>query len=194
MSSVARNTRYVKRIFWGRVMTGSDSARIYRHIVRGPCGKGDDLIESERLRLLGFRMVGRARYGVFCSQSARQLCHRVADRSSDRRRQNGFAWTKTSQCKSHLRGEIRNRNTCSAHVIDTVRYRAKIFLPFKIVPVSSRLANACPIVRTTLSKGRRSIWPSTSSWRQSWFAFLKLHGRNATHWNCPRYQSGPYRP
>ena len=45
----------------------------------------DDFIESERLRLLGFGMVGRARYGVFCSQSTRQLRHRVADRSANRR-------------------------------------------------------------------------------------------------------------
>src|SRR6202035_2481764 len=81
-------------------------------------GSIDDLIESERLRLLGFRMVGGARYGVLCSQSARQLCHCVADRSSDRWCQNGFAWTKPSQGKSHLRGEIRDRNACGAYVID----------------------------------------------------------------------------
>src|SRR5271170_8248363 len=36
-------------------------------------GSIDDFIESERLRLLGFRMVGRARYGVFCTHSTRQL-------------------------------------------------------------------------------------------------------------------------
>src|SRR4030088_2197880 len=61
---------------------------------------------------------------------ARQLRHRVAYRSPDRWCQNGFAWTKTSQGKSHLRGEIRDGNTCSAHVIDTVRYQAKIFFPY----------------------------------------------------------------
>src|SRR5260370_38257172 len=86
-------------------------------------------MESERFCLLGFRMVGRAGYGVFSSQSARQLCHRVADRSSDRRRQNGFAWTKTSQGKSHLRGEIRNRNAGGAYIIDAISDQAKIFLP-----------------------------------------------------------------
>ncbi len=89
----------------------------------------DDLIESECLRLVCFRMIGRARYGVFCSQSARQLCHSIADRSLDRWRENGFAWTKPSQGKSHLRGEISDRNTCSAYVVDIVRYQAKIFLP-----------------------------------------------------------------
>src|SRR6267378_5920653 len=39
----------------------------------------NDLMESERLRLLGFRMIGRAGDGVFCAQGTRQLCHRVAD-------------------------------------------------------------------------------------------------------------------
>src|ERR1700733_10069009 len=74
-------------------------------------------------------MVGRARYGVFCSQCTCQLRHCVADRSPDRWRENGFAWTKSSQGESHLRGEISDRNTCSAHVVDIVRYQAKIFLP-----------------------------------------------------------------
>src|ERR1700733_3109745 len=89
----------------------------------------DDLIESERLRLLGFRRVSRARYGVFCSQCAGQLCHRVADRSPNRWCQDGFARTKTSQGKSYLRGEIRDRNACGAYIVDTIRYQAKIFLP-----------------------------------------------------------------
>ena len=51
----------------------------------------------------------------------------------------------------------------------------------RAVKVSPPLANVCPIVRITRSKGRPSIRPSRSSWRQSWFAFLKLQGRNATH-------------
>src|SRR5580704_16557920 len=72
-------------------------------------------------------MVGRARYGVFCSQSARQLGDRVADRSADRWRQNSFAWTKPSERKSHLRGEIRDRNAGGAYIIDIVRDQAEIF-------------------------------------------------------------------
>src|ERR1700733_700422 len=84
----------------------------------------DDLIESEGLRLFGFRVVGRARYRVFCFQSASQLCHRVTDRPSDRWSQNGFTWTKTSQRKSHLRGEIRDRNARGAYVIGAVRHPA----------------------------------------------------------------------
>src|SRR5882724_1745614 len=72
----------------------------------------NDLIESERLRLLGFRMIGRGRCGVFRTQGTRQLRHRVADRSADCRCQHGFAWPKTSKGESHLRGEIRDWNTC----------------------------------------------------------------------------------
>jgi integrase len=34
--------------------------------------------------------------------------------------------------KSHRRGEISDRNTRSAHVVDIVRYQAKIFLPTAI--------------------------------------------------------------
>ena len=49
-------------------------------------GGVDDFIESECLRLLGFPSIGGGRDGVFCSQSARQLRHRVADRSANRRR------------------------------------------------------------------------------------------------------------
>src|SRR5437667_846823 len=50
-------------------------------------------------------------------------------RSSDRWCQNSFACSKTSQSKSHLRGEIRDRNTCGTHVVDIVRNQAKVFLP-----------------------------------------------------------------
>src|SRR5579859_3182513 len=74
-------------------------------------------------------MVGRARYGAFCSQCTCQLRHCVADRSPDRRRENGFAWTKSSQGKSHLRGEISDRDTCGAHVVYIVRNQAEVFLP-----------------------------------------------------------------
>src|ERR1700719_4706523 len=61
---------------------------------------------------------------------ARANCISVADRSSDRRRQHGFSCPKTSPGKSHLRGEIRDRNTCRTHVVDTVRNQAKVFLPY----------------------------------------------------------------
>src|SRR5437899_9146122 len=93
-------------------------------------GRIDDFIEAERFRLLGFRMIGRARHGVFCAQGARQLRHRIADRPSDRWCQNSFACPKTSQSKSHLRGEIRDRNTCGTHVVDIVRNQAKVFFPY----------------------------------------------------------------
>src|SRR6267142_2438565 len=89
----------------------------------------NDLMESERLRLLGFRMIGRAGEGVFGAQGPRQLRHCVADRSSDRRRQHGFARLKTSQAESHLRGEIRDRHPGGADVVDTLRYQAKALLP-----------------------------------------------------------------
>src|SRR4029077_3151136 len=49
--------------------------------------------------------------------------------SSDRRRQNSFAWPQTSQSKGHLRGEIRDWHTCGSHVVDIVRNQAKVFLP-----------------------------------------------------------------
>src|SRR5207245_4658011 len=90
----------------------------------------DDFMESERLRLLGFCVIGRARHGMFGAQGARQLCHCIADRSSDRRCQNSFACSKTSQSKSHLRGEICDRNTCGTHVVDIVRNLAKVFFPY----------------------------------------------------------------
>src|SRR5438093_8304770 len=51
-------------------------------------------------------------------------------RSSDRWCQNSFACPKTSQSKSHLRGEIRDRNTCGTHVVDIVRNQAKVFFPY----------------------------------------------------------------
>jgi hypothetical protein len=40
------------------------------------------------------------------------------------------ACPKTSPGKSHLRREIRDRNTCGAHVVDMVRNQAKVFLPY----------------------------------------------------------------
>src|SRR5260370_40858267 len=46
----------------------SDTTHAVTQLLQGGV---DDFIESKRLRLLGFCMVGRARYGVFCSQSAR---------------------------------------------------------------------------------------------------------------------------
>ena len=48
---------------------------------------------------------------------------------SDRRCQHGFACLKTSAGEGHLRGEIRDRNTCGALIVDAFRYRAKEFLP-----------------------------------------------------------------
>src|SRR5438093_12873804 len=51
-------------------------------------------------------------------------------RSSDRWCQNSFACPKTSQSKSHLRGEVRDRNTCGTYVVDIVRNQAKVFLPY----------------------------------------------------------------
>ena len=86
-------------------------------------------LNPERLRLLGFRRVSRARYGVFCSQCAGQLCHRVADRSPESLVPGRFCPDETSQGKSYLRGEIRDRNACGAYIVDTIRYQAKIFLP-----------------------------------------------------------------
>src|SRR5882672_7850289 len=98
---------------------------------------------SERLRLLGFRMIGRAGDGVFCAQGTRQLCHRVADRSADRRCQHGFACLKTSEGERHLRGKIRDRHPCGAHVVDTLGYQAQAFLPYgKPLTVGSILKNA----------------------------------------------------
>src|SRR5439155_7040624 len=68
--------------------------------------------------------------GVFCAQGTRQLGHCIADRSSDRWCQNSFARPKTSQSKSDLRGEIRDRNTCGTHVVDIVRNQTKVFFPY----------------------------------------------------------------
>jgi hypothetical protein len=52
------------------------------------------------------------------------------------------AW-KTSEGESHLGGEIRDRDTCGAHVVDTLRYQAKPFLPYgKPLTVGSILKNA----------------------------------------------------
>src|SRR4029079_4881937 len=67
---------------------------------------------------------------MFCPQSARQLCHCIADRSSDRWCQNSFAFSKTSQSKSDLRGEVRDRNTCGTHVVNIIWNQAKVFLPY----------------------------------------------------------------
>src|SRR6476659_7705095 len=67
---------------------------------------------------------------MFCAQSACQLRHCIADRSSDRWCQNSFACSKTSQSKSDLRGEVRDRNTCGTHVVDVARNQAKVFLPY----------------------------------------------------------------
>jgi hypothetical protein len=55
---------------------------------------------------------------LLSSPRVRQLRHRVADRSPDRWCQNSFAWTKTSQGKSHLRGELCARNACGVYVED----------------------------------------------------------------------------
>ena len=55
----------------------------------------------------------------------------------------GFACPKTSEGESHLRGEIRDRNTCGTHVVDTVRNQAKVFLPYgNPLTVGSILKNA----------------------------------------------------
>src|SRR5205823_340724 len=83
-------------------VTARDTTHAVTQLLQGGV---DDFIESERLRLFCFRMIGRARHGVFCAQHARQLRYRIADRSSDRRCQNSFACPKTSQSKSHLGGE-----------------------------------------------------------------------------------------
>src|SRR3984893_18578508 len=108
-------------------VTARDTTHAVTQLFRGGI---DDFIESERLRLLCFRMIGRARHGVFRAQGARQLRYCIADRSSDRWCQNSFARLKTSQSKSHLRGEIRDRNTCGTHVVDIVRNQAKVFFPY----------------------------------------------------------------
>src|SRR5207244_9335565 len=79
----------------------------------------------------------------FCAQGARQLRHGIADRSSDRRCQNSFACAKISQSKGYLGGEIRDRNSCGAHVVDIVRNQAKVFLPYgNPLTVSSILKSA----------------------------------------------------
>src|SRR4029078_3675360 len=71
------------------------------------------------------------------------LCHCIADRSSDRRCQNSFACSKTSQSKPHLRREVRDWNTCATHVVDIVRNQAKVFLPYgNPLPVRSILKSA----------------------------------------------------
>src|SRR5713226_9617444 len=58
-------------------------------------------------------------------------------------RQHGFAGPKTSAGESHLRGEIRDRNTRGAHIVDTLRDQAKAFLPYgKPLTVGSILENA----------------------------------------------------
>src|SRR4029078_5279843 len=36
---------------------------------------------------------------------------------------------KRSEFERDLRGDIRDRNTCGAHVVDTLRYQTKAFLP-----------------------------------------------------------------
>src|SRR6266404_7808086 len=120
------------------------TARDTTHAVGQLLQRGiDDFIESERLRLFGFRMIGCAGHGVFCAQGARQLRHCIADRSSDRWCQNSFACSKTSQSKSHLRGEIRDRNTCGTHVVDIVRNQAKVLLLYSNpLTVSSILKSA----------------------------------------------------
>src|SRR5437899_7437998 len=78
---------------------------------------------------------------------ARANCVTALPTDPPRRRQYGFACLKTSEGQSHLRGEIRDRNTCGAHVVDPLRYQAKAFLPYgKPLTVGSILKNA--------------IWPS----------------------------------
>jgi hypothetical protein len=48
---------------------------------------------------------------------------------------------KTSQGKSHLRGEIRDRNTGGTRVVDIVTNQTKIFLPYgKHSPLSRDIA------------------------------------------------------
>src|SRR6266478_1195343 len=69
-------------------VTASDTTHAVPQLLQGGI---DDFIESERLRPLGFRVIGRAGHGVFCAQRARQLRYRIADRSSDRWCQNSFA-------------------------------------------------------------------------------------------------------
>src|SRR6266446_3338574 len=90
-----------------RAATARDTTHAVSQLLQGGI---DDFVESERLRLLGFRRIGRAGDGVFCAQGARQLRHRISDRSSDRRCQNTSACPKTSQSKSYLRSEVRDRN------------------------------------------------------------------------------------
>ena len=50
-----------------------------------------------------FFVIRGARDGVFRALGSRQLRHRVADRSANRRRQYGFAWLKTGLNQRHLR-------------------------------------------------------------------------------------------
>src|SRR5205807_996789 len=95
-------------------VTARDTTHAVTQLLQGGI---DDFIESERLRLLGFRMISRARDGVFCAQGARHLRHCISDRSSDRRCQNSFAFSKTSQRKRDLGAEMRDRTTCATHVV-----------------------------------------------------------------------------
>jgi hypothetical protein len=66
------------------------------------------------------------------------------DRSADRRRQHSLACPKISPGKSHLRGEIRDRNTCGTHVIDIVRNQAKVLLP------NGKPLTVCPVLKSAI--------------------------------------------
>src|SRR5437016_3378695 len=105
---------------------------------------------------------------MFCAQGARQLRHCIADRSSDRRCQNSFACPKTSQSKSHLGGEIRDRNTCGTHVVDIVRNQAKVFLP-----------NGNPLTITSIFKS--AIGAEEHHARADW----KVRSTSLLHDACP---------
>src|SRR6476646_10606037 len=118
-------------------VTARDTTHAVPQLLQGGI---DDFIESKRLRLFGLAVISSARNGVFRAQSTRQLRYCIADRSSDRRRQNSFACAKTSQSKSDLRREIRDRNTRGTRVVDVVRNQAKVFFPYRSpLPVRSIL-------------------------------------------------------
>jgi len=67
----------------------------------------------------------------FAPKARANLRHCIADRSSDCRCQNSLARPKTSPGKTHLRRQIRDRNTCGTHVVDIVGNQAKVFLPYR---------------------------------------------------------------
>jgi len=63
--------------------------------------------------------------GVFCAQRARQLLTALPIDPPIAGARTVLPARKTSQGESHLRGEVRDRNTCGTHVVDIVRIRQR---------------------------------------------------------------------